>query len=333
LVVAVTGPRSAIGRRLRERLDQIPEVSRILCVDLEPDSVDRPKSSFARVDLTQPAASGQLSEVLKSEGVQALVHLAFLSRTIRDPSYAHELEAIGTLQVFAACEAASVSQIVMVSSTTVYGASPSNPNQLSEERALLGNPRSRWVCDKVEAEGQARRFAATHPDAKVAVLRLAPLIGPGVDNPITRLLSQRFVPTLWGYDPLVQTLHPADATLALETALLGRASGVFNIAGEGVLPLSSVIRLCGSTPLPLPHTLARTLVRALAALGIANVPPSLVDYLRYSWVADGKRAKDVLGFRPRYSTRSVVMDFAQRSEGTAARDAIGHGESPRRATN
>ena len=312
LTVAITGARSVLGHRLRERLEASDRVHRIVCLDLEDEPGLRgKKTAFERLDLTHPSTASSLAEVLRGTHATALVHLAFLSSPVRDPAYAHELEAIGTLHVFTACESAGVDDIVMSSSTVVYGASATNPSLLTEDRSLLGNPRSRWVCDRVEAEAQARRFAEAHPATNVSVLRMAAVLGTGIDNPLTRLLNQTVVPTLWGYDPLFQLLHPDDAVLALETALLARQGGVFNVAGEGVLPLSGLIRTCGSIPFPLPHPLARTLIRALDTLGFANVATSLIDYLRYAWVADTRRAREVLGFRPRYSTRAVAMDFAR----------------------
>jgi UDP-glucose 4-epimerase len=35
-----------------------------------------------------------------------------------------------------------------------------------------------------------------------------------------------------------------------------------------------------------------------------------VDYLKYLCVADGERAATIMGFKPAYSTREAVLDFA-----------------------
>ena len=60
-----------------------------------------------------------------------------------------------------------------------------------------------------------------------------------------------------GYDPLVQALHTDDAVQAILLALdRPEATGVFNIAPEGVLPISSARLLFGSLPVPVPHGLA-----------------------------------------------------------------------------
>ena len=41
--------------------------------------------------------------------------------------------------------------------------------------------------------------------------RTAPIIGPSVDNFLTRYLNHKLVPTVLGFDPLWQFLHEADA--------------------------------------------------------------------------------------------------------------------------
>jgi UDP-glucose 4-epimerase len=50
----------------------------------------------------------------------------------------------------------------------------------------------------------------------VTVLRLAPILGPTVNNYLTRYLGRRVVPTLMGFDPLMQFLHEVDALAAFK---------------------------------------------------------------------------------------------------------------------
>jgi nucleoside-diphosphate-sugar epimerase len=50
-----------------------------------------------------------------------------------------------------------------------------------------------WVRDKLEAEQHALSFARRHPQMTVTVLRLAPLLGPGLYTFYTRLFARRMV--------------------------------------------------------------------------------------------------------------------------------------------
>jgi UDP-glucose 4-epimerase len=171
----------------------------------------------------------------------------------------------------------------------------------------VGEP---FFADKMDAESEAERFGKQQPETVVTVLRTAPVLGPTVKSWVTRYLSRRVVPTMMGFDPLVQFLHEVDAIAAFKLAIDRDTPGVFNIVGDGVLPLSTVIKLAGRAALPLPHTLAEPVTAALWLAQLCEAPPRFLRYLRFLCVADGARARDVMGFRPAYTTREAVLDFA-----------------------
>jgi UDP-glucose 4-epimerase len=121
-----------------------------------------------------------------------------------------------------------------------------------------------------------------------------------------------------GYDPLVQFLHEEDAVDALKLAVDADFPGTFNIAGDGVLPLSTVLALAGKVALPIPHVVAAPLARALWMAQIFDVPPSFLDFLRYLCVADAARSHAALGFRPQHDIRQIVTEFAGTKLATAS---------------
>jgi UDP-glucose 4-epimerase len=225
-------------------------------------------------------------------------------------AFAHELESVGTMHVLNACRRTKVHKIVMRSQTLLYGAHPTNPNYLSEKHPLRARRSETFFADKIEAENEVLRFGRPGQGRSATVLRIAPMLGPTVDNFVTRYLSHRLTPTVLGFDPLWQFVHEADAVRALRLAALYDASGVFNIVGDGVLPLRTVIRLAGRTPLPLPRSLASGLTSALWLTQLAEAPPSFFDYLQYICVADGALAKKELGFEPLYTSREALIDYA-----------------------
>ena len=316
-VVAIVGSQSVLGAGLAERLSSDPSIERVVGIDLRPPRTVPQRMIFRRVDLTRPSADQELADVLLTEGVDTLVHLAFFASPIHNATYAHELEAIGTLHVLAAAAASNVRRLIVQSTTTIYGAHRKNPNLLTEEHPVRGSPQSRFVNDKVEAERQALRWAREHPDVAVSSLRFAPVVGPTVKNLFERYLTRPVAPTVAGYDPLMQALHEDDALDALELAVRKGPHGVFNIAPHGVLPLSTALRLCGAQPLPLPGPLAAAALQGLRASGVTPTPASMLDYLRYVWVADGSKAERELGFAPGYTTREAIVALADRSRRAA----------------
>jgi UDP-glucose 4-epimerase len=231
-----------------------------------------------------------------------VVHLAFASNPTQATAWAHELESLGTMNLLNACRKQRVARVVMGSTTLVYGPNPGNPNFLTEAhpaRGLYGAP---YIDDKLDA-------GLEQPGTHTLILRLAPVLGPTVDNFVVRWLSRRMVPTVLGFDPLVQFVHEVDAVAALRLAIESEASGTYNIVSRGVLPLSTVVKLAGRLALPLPYRLLRRLTALMWVAQLGDAPPAFVATLRYLCVADGSRAERELGFVPAYSGRDAVLDF------------------------
>lgn len=311
-VVAITGADSFLGRNLIGLLEEDPRIARIVALDVRPPSTAKAKTHYCELDLAQPASEERLAEVFVAERVETLAHVAFLSQPSHARHCAHELESVGTMHVVNAAMHARLHKLVHWSQTLLYGARPTNPNFLTESHPLRAHEQAHddgFFRDKIEAEQQIKRFA-DQGRAVVTVLRTAPILGPTVRNYAARLLSHRLVPTLLGFDPLWQFVHEVDAVAAFKLAIDRDVPGTFNIVSEGVLPLSTVIRLAGRVAVPIPHPLATPLASAMWAAQLLHTPPSFVDYLRYLCVADGARAATQMGFRPAYSTREAVLDFA-----------------------
>ncbi len=305
LIVGVTGATGDLGRLLLPRLAEDPRVEKVIALDVAAPSPMK-KVEYRRVDLTRPGTENELAAALAETGVQALYHLAFVNSRVRSAAFAHELEVIGSMHVLAAAGALRLGRLIFPSLTALYGARPNAPALITEATVLAGCPGSRFVNDKVEVEQQLHAFRAAHPQMQVLVLRFAPIVGPTSDNPITRWLKTKVVPTLLGFDPLWQVLHEDDAADALHTALFSEATGAFNVAADGVLPLSAVVKLSGGRALPLPRSVLAGAMRALEALGAPTALPPLIDYLHYSWVTDGTRAARELQFMPKWQARDAI---------------------------
>lgn len=307
--VAVTGARSFVGGEIIKRLEEDRRYARVLAFDLRKPDFPLEKTQFYKIDLTLPTADADMAAILQREQVDTFLHAAFLAHPTHAAAWAHELEDIGTMHVLSACAETRVRKFVLASTTLVYGASPRNPNFLGEDHELKGHPRSRFINDKVGAEKQVRKFRQENPNTIVTVLRVAPTLGPTVQNWITRFFSRPVAPVMMGYDPLLQFVHEQDVIDAFKLVLDDDFAGEFNIVGDGVLPYSTVLALMGKLPLPLPHFLARPLSNALWVTQVFDSPPTMLDYLRYLCVADGAKARRVLGFRPRYDIKATIQDF------------------------
>jgi Nucleoside-diphosphate-sugar epimerases len=307
--VALTGS-GYKGISLLRWLDHDPRFSRVIYLDHKKPQQSLNKAEFHRIDLTETLADVNLAEILKKQKIETLIHTAFPITPPHNVALAHEVISVGSMYVCNAAAEAGVRKMVLASTADVYGAFPDNPNYITEKQTPRAGLRSKFLADKIDAENQFLRFAKKNPGSTVTILRPCTILGPRIESYKTRYLSRFLVPTVLGFDPLVQFIHEEDLLRAFQTVTLKDCPGTFNLAGEGVLPLSKAIRLMGKIPIPLSLTGLKSLVQMLWFTGISPAPATHLDFLKYMCVVAIDRAQREIGFEPRFSSREALLDFA-----------------------
>ncbi len=190
------------------------------------------------------------------------------------------------------------------SSTYVYGSTREDPVWFLEEspRSL---PARTLVERNLEAvEGYVRDFAEDNPHVNVALLRFCNVLGPDLETPITRALALPAVPSVLGFDPRLQFVHEDDVVRAITFVLDHHLPGIYNVAGDGLLPWSEVAQICGKRTFPLPPVGTGLVTTPLRRLGVP-LPVELLDLLRYGRGVDNRRLKRA-GFAYRYTSAGAV---------------------------
>ena len=142
-----------------------------------------------------------------------------------------EINVIGTMQLLAACQKSETfEKLVVQSSVSVYGASPRDPAKFTEEMSPRVSPRTGFGKDSIEIEAYVRGLARRRPDVAVSTLRLANLMGAGVDSHVTRYLSLPVVPRVMGFDARLQFLHPERRRAGPAVGDPRGVPGTFNVA-------------------------------------------------------------------------------------------------------
>jgi UDP-glucose 4-epimerase len=87
-----------------------------------------------------------------------------------------------------------------------------------------------------------------------------------------------------------------------------KIQGPFNVAGDGPMRFSEIGAMIGKESKKIPRWLAYGMVWLMWRLHISLVegPEGIIDYTTYPWVLDTTRAKELLGWKPRYDTRETV---------------------------
>ncbi len=310
-VVLVTGvskywgalvARQLLDRSLPQLGDSKPAMGtlQVIGVDTEPPKVEIKGLDFIQADVR----NSYFLELLKTEQVDTVCHLV-LDEDSRPGETAFDLNVMGTMKLLGACAEAGIRKVVLRSSTTVYGAKASNPAFITEKHPLQGDKKHGATGHLVEIETFCSGFRRQVPDMILTILRFPGVIGPHVDSGLTRYLKQPVIPTLLGFNPLMQLIHEDDVVAALVHAVLYDKPGAFNVAAEGNPPFSKLLALAGRSSVPVLHWLAYwsdPLMR--------NHWPVDLDYLRYSWVADLTQMRTELGFVPQYTAEESLREFA-----------------------
>jgi len=306
-VVLVTGVSRQLGARLGRTLADVEGVS-VVGVDVTPPSHDLGRVSFVRADIRNPV----IAKVIATHQVDTVVHLATVSAPTGPGGRTamKETNVIGTMQLLAACQQAElVSQLVVQSSASVYGASPGDPARFTEDMEPRAHPRTGFGKDSVEIESYVRGLARRRPDVAVTILRLASLMGAEVDSPLVRYLSLPVVPKVLGFDARLQLLHPTDAVAALLRATRQEVPGTFNVGAADIVTMTQALRMAGRPAIGVPRSLAPVLAGTLRQAGLTGFSPDQIDELTYGRVMDVSSFTRATGFRARFSSRAALQDF------------------------
>src|SRR5271166_3005776 len=247
--VLITGICGRLGKRLarvlhRERL--------VVGVDRRP-FVDKPKDiQHAQVDIRRK----KLKDVFRAHDIKAVVHLGVMHDPRASAAEHHSWNVAGFTKLLEYVGQFQVPKLVVLSSANVYGPQAQNPQFLSEEAPLLGGQNFSDIRDLVEVDMLAQSFFWKLPETETVILRPVHILG-SVHNAPSNFLRLNPVPTILGFDPMVQVVHESDVVRAIELALLPGIRGIFNVAGPEPMPLSRYIRILGRQRISVPYSLAR----------------------------------------------------------------------------
>ncbi|OMC31617.1 hypothetical protein A5740_14765 [Mycobacterium sp. GA-1841] len=313
-VVLVTGACRFLGGYLISRLAQNPSIEHVIAVDAVVPSKDlmrrMGRAEFVRADIRNPF----IAKVIRNGNVDTVVHAAAASYAPRSGGRAalKELNVMGAIQLFAACQKApSVRRVVLKSTSEVYGASPRDPVMFSEESSARRPPGDGFARDSIDIEGYARGLARRRPDIDLTILRLANMIGPAMDTALSRYLAGPVVPSVIGRDARLQLLHEQDALGALEHATTAGTAGTFNVGAAGIIMMSQAIRRSGRVRLPLPRAALSMMNSLSRATNYTELDREQMNYLSYGRVMDTARMHRDLGYSPKWTTAEAFDDYVR----------------------
>ena len=344
VTVAVTGPTGELGRSVVAALERDAAVDSVLGMarrPFDPASRGWHKTQYRRGDvLDRDAVDALVCEA------DVVVHLAFVVFGSHSESSAVNLA--GARNVFEATVAQPrPRRLVFTSSVAAYGYHSDTPVPIAETVPARGSAEHYYSAQKAACEQMLAEVTAGS-GLEVYVLRPCIVAGPQADQIVRRVpwrlaalwfddrVTAR-LPAVGGLvsavaglgvvrpvlpDPGVtmQLVHHDDVADAVVAAALGTGPpGVYNVAGAGTVTTGDYVRAVGALPVPVPQALVGLSSRLLAASPWAPAWAEWLHTLRVPMLMDTSKAREQLGWVPRYTAAETLAATVARAAGSAGR--------------
>ncbi len=261
--ILLTGEGGRLGRRLSRRLSASFEL--------------------AYLDPRRRA----VEDVFAAYRPEAVIHLGVGRDPRRLRALAHERDIADAEALLRSCAHHEVHKLVLLSSGDVYGPRSTNSHFLDEDAQLASGTESALIA----VDRAVQSFFWRHTAIETVILRPCHIVGPYVRSLATEYLRLPLLPTLMGFDPMLQLVHEDDVLATIAAVLRPGVRGIFNLAGVLPLPLSAVLKATGKPTLPLPYTMLKLFLYGMRAYRATRFCAAELAHLRFNAVLDTSRAE------------------------------------------
>jgi UDP-glucose 4-epimerase len=322
LTVAVTGPTGEIGKPLLAALQRSRRVRAIRGMArraFDPAAYGWNKVSYQRGDVLNRHDVDELVE-----GADVVIHLAFI--IIGSAAESRRVNLQGSRTVFEAAVAAGAKRLVYASSVAAYGFHRDNPQPLTEEVPAHGSNSLYYSAQKAEVE-QLLESTLARSSTRPYVFRPCVVAGPQapalLDNLPYIQLAQLLPRALRGAlrtlplvkpvlpDPGVpfQLVHHDDVASAMRAGALGAGEpGAYNLAAPGQLTAATLAHELGWRSFPIPAATVAAGSELIARMPLLPAQLQWISALREPAIMDSSKAKELLGWRPRYNAVQTLRE-------------------------
>ena len=300
--VLVTGSSGYLGSQTVAGLAARADLA-VIALDVREPATRLPGVTYEIADIRAP----EVDAIVGRQLPDVVVHLASIVTPGKhsNRAFEYDVDVNGTRNLLQACVSHGVRRLIVSSSGAAYGYHADNPEWLTEDDPVRGNDVFAYSCHKRLVEEMLADYRASHPELEQIVFRIGTILGPTVRNQITDLFEKPKILAIAGSDSPFVFIHDQDVVGAILHGIDSRATGIFNVAGDGKLTIFEIAGRLGKSCRVLPAGLLKTALWVLKKLNLTQYGPEQLDFLRYRPVLLNTRLKNEFGYTPRLSSAQV----------------------------
>jgi UDP-glucose 4-epimerase len=305
--VLITGAAGALAQQVINRLKKD---CHIVAVDFRKISYHGDDIPSYKVDFNKRV----FEDLFKHHDFDSVIHLGRISSSEETRMRRYNANVLGTQKLLDLSHKYGIGNIIVLSTYHVYGASPYNPALIDETAPLKAAELTMDLVDSVELENLANIYLWRYPDLNITILRPCNIVGPGVRNTISSLLSSKYTPTLMGFSPIMQFIHIDDMANAVTLAHNQRTRGVYNVSTNDWVSYHDALAYCGCKEIPIP-SIPPLIPRVVTSiLNLKMFPSYLVNYFKYPVVIDGEHFNKTFNFKAKHPIKEIFRTYRELKE-------------------
>jgi UDP-glucose 4-epimerase len=255
--------------------------------------INKNNISFIKMKYTR----GNFEKLFRDKDFDVIYHLGRMSHVGTNPiaglSQRLDLNVMGTKRILDLALKTNVKKMIILSTYHVYGAFHDNPVYITEDSPLRASLKYPELRDVVEMDQLATNWLWKNQSTiETVVLRPCSIIGPQINNSITKYLTTKYAPIGIDFNPMFQFIHEFDMAQVLLATIKNVPTGVYNVAPQDVISIRAARKIVGQKSLNIPLSVVEPMAKVIKKLW--TFPDYLIDYVKYPCIIDPKEMNKYL---------------------------------------
>lgn len=302
--ILVTGAAGALAQRV---INQLRDHCDLVAVDFREQVYLGDDIPSYCIDFTKRV----FEDLFRRYEFDGVIHLGRIQSSQLTRMRRYNANVLGTQKLLDLSHKYGIKRVVVLSTYHVYGAVAYNPALIDESAPLKAAGLSADLVDSVELENLANIYLWRYPELNITILRPCNIVGPGVRNTMSSLLSSENAPVLAGFSPMMQFIHIDDMADAIVRAYKKPVRGVYNVAPEDWVAYQHALKLCGCRRIPIPSIPPVVPNLILKTLKLKSFPSYLTAFFKYPVVIDGRAFAREFDFKPKRPLKEIFRFYRE----------------------